>query len=84
MTRYSIAEARESLPRLIDKALAGEDVMLTRDGVAVAELRASQRRAAPRPLSEAEWRRLRARRAARPSLGEDSVTIVRAMRDRES
>ena len=83
MTRYSIAEAKESLPALVDKALAGEDVTLTRDGEAVVELQASRRRAAPRTLSEAEWRRLRARRAARGSLGADSVSIIRAMRDRE-
>jgi antitoxin (DNA-binding transcriptional repressor) of toxin-antitoxin stability system len=83
MTRYSIAEAKESLSTLIDKALAGEDVTLMRDGEAVVELRPSAPRAAPRPLSEAEWGRLRARRAARGSLGQDSVSIIRAMRDRE-
>jgi antitoxin (DNA-binding transcriptional repressor) of toxin-antitoxin stability system len=83
MTRYSIAEAKESLSALIDKALAGEDVTLMRNGEAVVELRPSAQRAAARPLSEAEWRRLRARRAARGSLGQDSVSIIRAMRDRE-
>lgn len=83
MARYSIAEARNNLPELVDKALAGEEVTLTREGEAVVELRPSALRRTPRPLSEAEWRRLRARRAARPSLGEDSVAIVRAMRDGE-
>jgi antitoxin (DNA-binding transcriptional repressor) of toxin-antitoxin stability system len=83
MTRYSIAEARKNLPELIDKALAGEEVTLTRDGEAVVDLRPSATRPVARPLSEAEWRRLRARRAARPALGEDSVTIVRGMRDAE-
>jgi prevent-host-death family protein len=29
MARYSIAEARNNLPELIDKALAGEEVTLT-------------------------------------------------------
>jgi len=83
MVRYSIAEAKKNLRELIDKALAGEEVTLTRDGEAVVDLRPSAPRPAPRPLGEAEWRQLRARRAARPSLGEDSVTVVRAMRDRE-
>ena len=83
MARYSIAEARNKLPELIDKALAGEEVTLTRDGEELVDLRPSAGRAAPRPLGEAEWRRLRARRAARPSLGEDSVTIIRATRDGE-
>ena len=83
MPRYSVAEAMESLPALIDKALAGEDVTLTRDGEPPVELRASARQPALRPISEAEWRRLRVRRAARGSLGADSVSIIRAMRDRE-
>jgi prevent-host-death family protein len=83
MARYSIAEARNNLPELVDKALAGEEVTLTREGEAVVELRPSAPRRTPRPLGEAEWRRLRARRAARPSLGEDSVAVVRAMRDGE-
>jgi prevent-host-death family protein len=82
MARYSIAEARNNLPELIDKVLAGAEVTLTREGEAVVELRPSAPRT-PGPLGEAEWRRLRARRAARPSLGEDSVAVVRAMRDRE-
>lgn len=83
MARYSIADAENRLPELIDKARAGEDVALTRDGEVVAELRPSPRPPARRPLTEAEWRRLRARRAARPSLGVDSVTVVRSMRDEE-
>jgi prevent-host-death family protein len=83
MARYSIAEARNNLPELIDKALAGEEVTLTREGEAVVELRPSAPLRTPRPLGEAEWRRLRARRAARPPLGEDSVAVIRAMRDGE-
>jgi prevent-host-death family protein len=83
MARYSIAEARNKLPELVDKALAGEEVTLTREGEAVVDLRPSASQRTPRPLGEAEWRRLRARRAARPSLGEDSVAVVRAMRDGE-
>ena len=42
MARYSIAEAEESLTAFIDKALAGEDVTLTRDGEAVVELLAKR------------------------------------------
>ncbi len=83
MAQYSIAEAKEGLTTLIDKALAGEDVTLTRDGEAVVELRPSGQRAASRPLNEVEWSPLRARRAARGSLCQNSVSIIRAMRDRE-
>jgi hypothetical protein len=37
----------------------------------------------PPPLGEVEWWRLWARHAARPPLGEDSVAVIRAMRDGE-
>jgi prevent-host-death family protein len=39
MTRYSVANAKNALPSLIDKALAGEEVIITRHGRPVAELR---------------------------------------------
>jgi prevent-host-death family protein len=39
MTTYSVAEAKNHLPSLIDKALEGEEVVITRHGKPVAELR---------------------------------------------
>ena len=39
MSTYSVADAKARLPRLIDKALAGEAVVITRHGKPVAELR---------------------------------------------
>jgi prevent-host-death family protein len=39
MTTYSVADAKAGLPRLIDKAMAGEEVIITRHGKPVAELR---------------------------------------------
>ena len=39
MTTYSVADAKNGLPRLIDAALAGEEVVITRHGKPVAELR---------------------------------------------
>jgi prevent-host-death family protein len=38
MARYSVAEARNNLPKLIDKALAGEEVTITRRGVPVVRI----------------------------------------------
>ncbi|HLW92583.1 MAG TPA: type II toxin-antitoxin system prevent-host-death family antitoxin [Roseiarcus sp.] len=80
MPVYSIAEAKDHLSKLVDEALSGEEVTITRHGKAVVELRPSTGRTTPRPYSEEEWRSVRTRRAARPSL-EDSVSIIRAMRD---
>jgi len=38
MTQYSVAEARNNLPKLIDRMLAGEEVVITRRGKPVARL----------------------------------------------
>jgi len=40
---YSVAEAKNQLPSLINKAIAGEEVVITRHGTPVAELRAHRR-----------------------------------------
>ena len=39
MATYSVAEAKTHLPRLIDEAMAGEEVIISRRGRPVAELR---------------------------------------------
>jgi prevent-host-death family protein len=48
MASYSVAEAKNQLPGLIDKALGGENVVITRHGKPVAELRPPR----PRPTPE--------------------------------
>ena len=65
MTAYSVADAKNNLPRLIDRALAGDEVVITRHGRPVAELRArpqEQKLAAPATY---DW--LKAQRDARPA-----------------
>ena len=42
MAHYSVAEAKNALPRLLDKACAGEEVVITRRGVVIAEIRPKQ------------------------------------------
>ena len=80
MATYSIEEAKARLSELIDKALAGEGVTITRDGKPVAELRpkmsAAVRRPPPRLANE-----VAARAKTRPSLGENAVDTIRRMRD---
>lgn len=39
MPSYSVAEAKNRLPSLIDKAIEGEEVVITRHGKPVVELR---------------------------------------------
>jgi prevent-host-death family protein len=52
MTTYSVAHAKASLPRLIDRAMAGEEVVITRHGKPVAELRPVASKA---PVAKAEF-----------------------------
>jgi len=54
VTSYSVAEAKNTLPKLIDGALQGEEVVITRHGKPVAELRSVQRPPAP-PRGTYEW-----------------------------
>jgi len=75
MSAYSVADAKNSLPKLIDKALAGEEVIITRRGKPVVELRPASRPAAKAQYKGMyEW--LRSRRDSRPSVGLTSVEIL--------
>ena len=73
MTAYSVAEAKNTLPNLIDRALQGEEVVITRRGKPVVELRPASRRA---PLAKGTLEWLRARTRARPGVGLTSVEIL--------
>lgn len=76
MPRHSIADDTELLHDLIDKTLAGDEVVITRDGKPVAELRPV------RPSLEARRHgldQLRAFREARPPSPVSSVELLRQM-----
>ena len=73
MTTYSVAEAKNTLPKLIDRALQGEEVVITRRGKPVVELRPASRREAPAAGTH-EW--LRARTRARPGIGLTSLELL--------
>jgi uncharacterized protein (TIGR02246 family) len=49
MSRYSVAEAKAGLTALINRALAGDEVIITRHGKVVAELRAPGSQGGPTP-----------------------------------
>ena len=42
MSSYSVAEAKNNLPKLLDRMLAGEAVTITRRGVPIARLEPAQ------------------------------------------
>jgi prevent-host-death family protein len=76
VTAYSVAQAKNTLTKLIDRALQGEEVIITRHGRPVAELR-------PAPCQTDSGRGthdwLRARTRARPGVGLTSVEILDLM-----
>ena len=84
MSTYSVSEAKNQLPKLIDRALMGEGVVITRRGRPVVELKPVPSIAPePRRVTEADLEWLRARRARLPASKIDAATFVRQMRDEE-
>ena len=81
MASYSVAEAKNHLPSLINKAIDGEEVVITRHGKIVAEIR-------PRKvLSKDERARLyawMAEEAAKNPVNISAVELVRLDRDGEA
>jgi prevent-host-death family protein len=81
MSTYSVAEAKGNLPLLIDRALEGKEVIITRHGTAVAELRplvTGTRKAGP-----ASYAWLKARRAGRKTVGLTSVELLNQLYEGE-
>ncbi len=79
MSTHSVAEAKNKLPELIDRALRGEGIVITRHGRPVAELRPIPEPGRPITQEDLEW--LAARRVEQREPPIDSVTLVRQMRD---
>ena len=80
MSTHDVAEAKHNLSDLIDQALKGEAVVITRDGRPVAEIR--QVKARERAAREAELAWLEAHRVKLPQ-DVDVQTILRQIRDEE-
>lgn len=79
MSTYSVAETKNRLSELIDRALAGEGVVITRHGHPVVELKPVS--APPRAITAADLDWLSARRVGTVAPREDAAELVRRMRD---
>ncbi|MBP6014922.1 MAG: type II toxin-antitoxin system Phd/YefM family antitoxin [Alphaproteobacteria bacterium] len=82
MTMYSVADAKNNLSELIDRALKGEGVMITRHGTPVIEFKAIPAPAKPVRPDDLDWlaaRRLHPTRAP----AEDAGTLISRMRDED-
>jgi prevent-host-death family protein len=79
MTTYSVADAKNALPKLIDRALEGEEVIISRHGKAVVELRPAMARVSGKTAGSYAW--LQARRRARQGVGLSSVELLNQLYD---
>ena len=79
MGTHSVAEAKNWLPELIDRALKGEDVVITRHGKPVVELKPIPK--PPRKVTAADLDWLAARRIKLRKPAEDAGTLLSRMRD---
>lgn len=82
MDTHSIVEAKNQLSQLIDRALAGEEVIITRHGKPVVTLRPVEK--PPRRITQADIDWLKERRDSR--LRKDTLDagmLVSQMRDEE-
>jgi antitoxin (DNA-binding transcriptional repressor) of toxin-antitoxin stability system len=81
MASHSVAEAKNRLPELIDRALKGEDVVITRHGHPVVEIKA----VVPPPrritLEDIAW--LDAHKVGRKAPKEDAGKLASRMRDED-
>lgn len=81
MSTHTVAETKNQLSKLIERALRGEHIVVTRRGQPVIELKPMH--PPPRPITEADIEWLRARRVGRKMPKTDAATLVRQMRDEE-
>jgi prevent-host-death family protein len=79
MSRYSVAEAKNTLPSLLDKAMAGEEVVITRHGKPIAEIKPMA--AQPARSRGDSYARLIAARKEGPSINITSVELLNALYD---
>ena len=75
MGTHSVAEAKNQLSRLIDRALEGEPVVITRHGHAVVELRPVTSTTRPTGKEKRAWLA-----ANRVKLGDRSIDVQATLR----
>ena len=81
MSTHSVAEAKNQLSRLIDRALAGEPVVITRHGHPVVEIKPLKLPVPHTAKAALAW--LEGKRLKLHGEGEDPVALVSKMRDED-
>ncbi len=75
----SVAEAKSHLSEILDRVEAGEEVVITRRGKAVARLKPERRRTSIAP----DFEKLRVLRETMPMASTPASELIRQMRDEE-
>ncbi len=81
MSTHSVAEAKNQLSRLIDRALQGEPIVITRHGHPVVEIRPVKPGSSPTREEKLAW--LDANRVRLSSSSVDAQAVLRQMRDED-
>lgn len=81
MSTHSVVEAKNQLSELIDRALKGEHVVITRHGRAVVELKAVVEPVHPVSAADLDW--LAERRVGRASVAENAGDLLTKLRDEQ-
>ena len=81
MSAHSVAQARDQFSSLIDRALKGEEVVITRHGHPVVELKAVVQQGRPMTEEDIQW--LRQRRVGVAVPDRDPRNFVERMRDED-
>jgi prevent-host-death family protein len=79
MSSFSVADAKNKLSELIDRALKGEGVVITRHGRPVAELRPIPEPAQPVTNADLDW--LATLRVGRKPEAENAGALLERLRD---
>ena len=83
MGTHSIAEAKNQLSSLVERALRGEDVVITKHGRPVVELKPIQEPPRPVTAADIEWLRARRVKLLPGATQVDAGTYVSQMRDED-
>ena len=81
MSTHSVAEAKNQLSELIERALKGEEVVITRHGRPVVALRAIPERVLPVSPADLDW--LAERRIGRSPATENAGVLLTKLRDEQ-
>jgi prevent-host-death family protein len=84
MSQYSVAETKDKLSALIERAEHGEEIVITRHGKPVARLSSMpQSKTAPKRITQEAIDWLEKHRVGRIMPAEDAGTLVSRMRDED-